>query len=479
MNLGKTAKNASVYTVALIIQKVISFVYFSYLAIALGPEKLGIYGYALSIIATAVIFTDLGINNVITREVAANNNKAKQLLKTTVKVKLILSLLTLLGVTIFSLAVEPDLYISLIIIFASLSMIGDTFANTYFASLRGLQKLGAESLMAIISPLISAVIGVAIILTSQDLRLLALSLALGSWLSFFFAYLASNKILVDDHEPVSVKQLSNLVGPFALASVSSKIYGYADTILIRFLSSASQLGFYGLAYKATFALQFIPLAAMAGVYPAMSNANANNDQNRLYYLLTSSLKYVLVLGLPLVAVMLVFGQDIVVTIYGQDFKGAVLPLLILFSSLPMLFSTFPLGAWLNATRRQTANTRNVVIVTIVSIVLNIFVLPKYGAVGAASVSLFSTSLLFVLHLSVIFNFYKHFFSQKTVIDIGKILLIGLVPFLFGWLLKYFDINLFISLAGCFVSYLVTLGLTKILPKQIGERWPKLKVVCQK
>ena len=479
MNLGKTAKNATIYTMALVIQKVISFVYFSYLAIALGPEKLGIYGYSLSILATAVIFTDLGINNVITREVAANHNQTKALLKISNKTKTILSLLTFIGIGFFCLFAEPDNYIRVIILLAGVSMVGDTFANAYFAALRGLQKLNTESLMAIVSPFLSAILGVIVIFTTKDLRLLALSLALGSWVSFFAAFKAIQKYLLPTNEVITSKQLFHLVGPFALASVSAKIYGYADTILIRFLSSASQLGFYGLAYKAAFALQFIPLAAMAGIYPAMSNANANKDDNELYHLLSASIKYVLALGLPLAAMAIVFGKQVILAIYGQKFLGSCLPLIILFSSLPALFCTFPFGAWLNATRRQTANTRNVIIVTIVSIVLNLIYIPIYGAVGAASVSLACTMLLFVLHASVIVFNYKNRLHLKTLSSIIKISSTGLIPLFVGLLSIYAKLPLILSLILCFVSYIFSLIIAKVLPAQVGERWPKLKVICQR
>lgn len=479
MNLGKTAKNATIYTIALVIQKVISFVYFSYLAIALGPEKLGIYSYSLSILATAVIFTDFGINNVITREVAANNENTLSLIKVANKIKRILSLITVIGIGVFCLLVETDNYIRVIILLAGLSMIGDTFANAYFSALRGLQKLSTESLMAIISPFISAVLGVVVVITTQDLRLLALSLALGSWLSFISGYYSIKKISCKQTEKISIKHLFSLVGPFAVASVSSKIYGYADTILIRFLSTASQLGFYGLAYKAAFALQFIPLAAMAGVYPAMSNANANNDEKRLYYLLSSSLKYVLVLGLPLTAVIIIFGKQLITTIYGHSYDGSITPLIILFLSLPMLFSTFPLGAWLNATRRQTANTRNVVIVMVVSVVLNIIYLPVYGAVGAASVSLFCTGLLFCLHSLVVIKNYNKIITKRFFINIFKISLTGLMPLIFGLISSQLKLPLLFGLMFSFIGYIFALVISKVLPKQIGERWSKLKIICQK
>lgn len=479
MNLGKTAKNATIYTVALVIQKIISFVYFSYLAILLGPENLGIYSYSLSIIATAVIFTDFGINNVITREVAADQSKTMPLIKVANKLKRYLSVVTFVGLILFCLFIESDNYIKTIILLAGLSMIGDTFANVYFSVLRGLQKLSAESLMAIVSPLISGVLGLLVVIYTQDLRLLATSLLVGSWLSFIYAFVAVKKLNLETSGGISIKQLISLVGPFAIASVSNKIYGYADTILIRFLSTASQLGFYGLAYKATFALQFIPLAAMAGVYPAMSNANAENDNQRLYKLLTTSLKYVLSLGLPLSAVAIVFAKPLITTIYGDQYNGAILPLIILFLSLPMLFSTFPLGAWLNATRKQTANTRNVVIAMLSSVILNIIFLPKYGAVGAATISLVSTCLLFVLHSIVVFGYYKNQVSIKSLVSFSRILLTGLLPLLTGLIVAYFKTPLVIGLLLAFCSYIFSLSIVKVLPAQIGNKWPKLKFLCQK
>jgi O-antigen/teichoic acid export membrane protein len=479
MTLVKTAKNATIYTVALIIQKIISFVYFSYLAIALGPEKLGVYSYALSILATMVIFTDLGINNVITREVAADNNNAQPLIKIANKSKAILSLITLLGLAVFCFMVEPDNFIRFIIIFAAISMIGDTFGNAYFASLRGLQKLSAESAMAIISPLISAIVGIIVVLTSGDLPLLALSLAIGSYLSLFFAHRAFRKITTKNNKIFNYKDLTKLVGPFALASVSNKIYGYADTILMRFLSSTIQIGFYGLAYKAAFALQFIPMAAMAGVYPAMSQACATNQSDRLYYLLSTSLKYVLALGMPLAAVAYVFGGEIINYIYGEKYNNAVQPLILLFLSLPLLFSTFPLGAWLNATRKQAANTRNLVIVTIVSLFLNIIFISRYGALGAASVSLFCTSLLFCLHGFVVFKNYKNKFNKHLFYKIIKIILIGAIPLACGLILKQLRINLLLSLIIVLLSYLISLTISKIYPKEIGEHWPFLRLLCQK
>ena len=62
---------------------------------------------------------------------------------------------------------------------------------------------------------------------------------------------------------------------FALAAIFAKIYAYMDTFLIKIFLGDEEVGFYSVAYKITFALQFIPLAFVAALYPAFSNYSAS------------------------------------------------------------------------------------------------------------------------------------------------------------------------------------------------------------
>lgn len=64
------AKNTSYLTLALVIQKVISFLYFVILARNLDPEFLGKYYFAISFTTIFAIFIDFGLVNYLTRETA-------------------------------------------------------------------------------------------------------------------------------------------------------------------------------------------------------------------------------------------------------------------------------------------------------------------------------------------------------------------------------------------------------------------------
>src|SRR3990167_1502861 len=96
------AKNTSYFTLALVLQKIISFSYFIIIARALGPEDLGKYYFAISFASIFSILIDIGLTNVLTREIAKEKNKANNYLGSVMAVKLPLSLITGLIIVIFA-----------------------------------------------------------------------------------------------------------------------------------------------------------------------------------------------------------------------------------------------------------------------------------------------------------------------------------------------------------------------------------------
>ena len=66
MTSNTLAKNTSWFTSALVIQKVITFVYFAYIANILGAELLGRYVFVLSFITVFALIVDIGTNHYLT-----------------------------------------------------------------------------------------------------------------------------------------------------------------------------------------------------------------------------------------------------------------------------------------------------------------------------------------------------------------------------------------------------------------------------
>jgi O-antigen/teichoic acid export membrane protein len=129
-------KNTSYLTAALIFQKILSFTYFTFLARELGPENLGQYYLAISFATVFSIIADLGLANVLTREVAKRQGEAKKLLGNVLGLKIPLAIITIIAVLA---AIGFNNYSGLMrnLILVSLAcVIMDSFTATFYAFFR-------------------------------------------------------------------------------------------------------------------------------------------------------------------------------------------------------------------------------------------------------------------------------------------------------------------------------------------------------
>jgi len=94
MKKNSVAKNTAYMTMASVLQKMISFVYFMIVARSLGAEGTGKYFFALSFTTIFVIFVDLGFTNVLIREGSKLKEKLSQYVSSILYIKAFLALLT-------------------------------------------------------------------------------------------------------------------------------------------------------------------------------------------------------------------------------------------------------------------------------------------------------------------------------------------------------------------------------------------------
>ena len=181
----KIAKNTSYFTLALIVQKLISFVYFSYIAVQIGVANLGQYTFALFFTTILAVIIDIGIASVLVREVSKYRENSQKYLSAALAIKIPLAILTyLLAVILIKLLDNPELVRQLVYL-TGIIMVLDSFTLTFYAFLRGHQNLKYESIGTIIFQLIVAGTGVVIVNLTRDLRILMLAILAASFLILF------------------------------------------------------------------------------------------------------------------------------------------------------------------------------------------------------------------------------------------------------------------------------------------------------
>jgi lipopolysaccharide exporter len=178
------------------------------------------------------------------------------------------------------------------------------------------------------------------------------------------------------------KPLMRVAVPLGIASVLITIYYQIDAVLLLQLSTSEEAGFYGAAYRFMAPLLVLPAAVMSSFFPVLSAANVH-DPERVRRLVQRAAELMAVISLPALAGAIVLSEPIVEALYGPDFArtAEVLPILVIafvsicFGSLAGFLAPLLNLHWRLAIYSGVGAAAN--------IGLNVWLIPRYGALGSA------------------------------------------------------------------------------------------------
>lgn len=454
------AKNTSYLTLALIFQKIISFTYFTLLARYLGPADLGRYYFAISFTTIFAILIDLGLANVIIREVAKQQDKAGRLLGSIITLKLPLAFIAVSGALVLINLSHSDPLVKSLVLISSISMVLDSFTATFFATVRGFHNLKYESIASIIFQLIVLVLGYGALLMGYGLVAAMAALALASSYNFFYSWwVTTRKLKIAIRlifDKVLLKDLALIAWPFAAYAIFQRLYTYLDSVLLSFFSGNEQVGLYQVAFKIIFALQFLPLAFTASLYPALSSYWQNN-RDQLNITFERALNYLTIISWPIIMGVVLLADKIVL-LFKAGYGGAILPLQITIVALFFIFLNFPLGSLLNACDKQKRNTWNMGITALVALGLNLILIPRFAAVGASITILISSLLMFILGIFAVSGIMTYSWRKNIIVLVKSLLASGLMGVTI--LLLKPHLNIFIIIPVGAIIYFYTLYLVR-------------------
>ena len=456
-------KNTSFLTGAFIVQKVISFLYFILIARRIGPVDLGLYDPLKSLIPISLILIDFSLSAVMTREIARHPEKSRQYISTVIGVKILFAVILFFVAGLITTFGNFDAVTRSLLYLVGMIVVLDTFTLTIFAVFRGYQNMLFESIAIVVNQILTIGIGAGALLMGYGLKGLFIATLVGSVFNFIFAFVMLKRRLGISLVPVwdkeLIKALLKMALPFAIAAIFVKMFTYTDRYMLLALAGKKYVGWYATAHKLTYALEFIPSAFAASIYPAMSAYFLTSKEN-LTRTFEKSMRYLLLIAVPLSLGIITLSDRIIVQLYTNAFEASVIPLRIMISGLVIIFLNFPVGALLNASNQQTRNTINMGITVLVNVLLNVILIPKFNFVGAAISTLVSTVLLFSLGL---------FWAGKIVpynrralaLLFAKCVASGAVMSAVIYVLSQkitFDISSHFSVAGSYVQIMVYYGL---------------------
>jgi O-antigen/teichoic acid export membrane protein len=190
--------------------------------------------------------------------------------------------------------------------------------------------------------------------------------------------------------------------PFLFIGVSYILENQLDSVLLSVLKGEQAVGIYGAAAMVLTALLLIPYAYQRAIYPAMSRLFATS-QAALQQVYGESMRYLFMVALPVAMGGAILAEPIMVTVFRSEFLESAQVLQVLLWVSFLLFLHVPNARLMVISNNQSLIARFLVVTLGVNVVLNVALIPIWGAMGAAVARLASTSTLVLLSYGFVYH----------------------------------------------------------------------------
>jgi len=166
--------------------------------------------------------------------------------------------------------------------------------------------------------------------------------------------------------------------------------------------------------------------------------------------------------IPISISITLLAEHIILLIFGAEYKNSAMPLQILAWAVAFIFTSSAFKRLFESLNKQIIVTKITGICTMLNVISNIILIPKYSYIGVG-ISMLITEL-FVLILCYIWSLKIGYpLSKKRLLDLCRELVAGT---LMGAFIIYFiNINLLILLAFSALIYLIALYFLKGIEKE--------------
>ena len=230
----------------------------------------------------------------------------------------------------------------------------------------------------------------------------AIAIAGGFVLGAVTAYVASRFVLREfSQEPVErgpVGEWFSIGSPMILVTFGFLAMNQVDTIMVGALRSEAEAGFYNAAFRIAALLTLPAITLQSIVASRISQAHVANDRETLTELSRWVANWGLLLT-SLLAIVVLFGRDFLLGLFGPEFRVASGPLVFLGISAVAASFLGPTGYLLHLTGRQRILAVVTALGFVANLVGNYFAVSWFGMTGAAvstMIALFLTKLTMVI-----------------------------------------------------------------------------------
>lgn len=428
-----------------------------------GPDQAGVFSLATTYLLI-VVTVMRGLDDLLIRQVAREPDRAASYFGNFLLLRIFLAagLYAALIFVVQTVLHYPATTAAPIMVL-TVSVLPDSLAFVGQSVLLGKRRFGAPAVILGGTNLLKSVMGAMVLLRGGNLMDIA-------WLWLIGSVLGMSALLV-----VALKQVGALTrtswldfGPlrshwraamsFSAITTLTALDSQTDTVLLSLYRGEADVGWYNAATTITFSLLMFAQAYRFAVYPLMARY-VKQEPDKAVMLFQKSVYYMGAIVMPMVAGILLCAPQIVDLVFGEKFTSTIPVLQVLIVSLAFFFIGEPCNRFMLSKDRQRVMVGLLAITAPLNVAINLLLIPRYGAVGAALARTISAGIFFALNYGYIaWNLIGSFNLKNLVRPLVASLIMGVIVLSLG------PASISILILCGIVSYVITLWLVRgVLP----------------
>lgn len=384
---NKEVRNAGWLIGGKIAQMVVSFCVNILTARYLGPSNYGIIYYAVAYVAFFTSLCTLGLDSVIVRDFIDNPNEQGKTIGTAIAMRAVSSSISVLLIfAIVSIVDRGEPLTIIVSVLCSVSLlfqVMDTF-NYWFQS-RYESKV--TSIATFVAYTVTALYRIILLLLHKNVK----------WFAFATSvdYICLGAILLYVYKKHNGPTLAfswskgkNLLSRsyhYILSGMMVAIYGQTDRLMLKQMLDESTVGYYSLASSLSNLWVFVLQAIIDSMYPTIVSLYGRDKaqfekKNRQLYAIVIYTAFFVAIGYS------IFAPILIRLLYGEAYLPAINPLRIITWYTIFAYLGVARNAWIICENKQKYLKYMYLSAVFINIALNYFMIPLWGASGAALAS---------------------------------------------------------------------------------------------
>lgn len=445
---------------------------FPYVSRILLPEGTGIVSFATSFVSYFSLFAQLGIPTYGIRACAKVRDDRKELTKTAQELLAINLVMSVISYALLFLAIafiprlqqEKTLYIIL-----SSTIILSSIGMEWLY--KALEQYTYITVRSVIFKFIALIAMFLLIHKKSDYIIYGAISIFASSASNIFNFINVHKYIdLRRLEKYDFKHHLKPIMVFFAMSCAATIYTNLDTVMLGFMKTDADVGYYNAAVKIKSVLVSVVTSLGVVLLPRASYYIENGQFNEFKRITGKALSFVFLLASPLMIYFILFAKEGIFFLSGSAYKESIVPMQTIMPTLLFIGITNILGIqMLVPLGRERVVLWSEIAGAITDVIINLLLIPHFASTGAAIGTLVAEFIVLVVQFIALKEEVGKIFSQIHYGRIATALFLGMLASLWVKLLGF---GPFLTLVISALLFFTTYGLYLLIRKEelVMEIW---------